>query len=93
MHVFVSDGEGVVDNGTGISMYISCSSFLNRHTQSTSGSLGEEVCSAVLFFTSLILSTWHLPPWNICPMGIALGLQEFVGKCVKVREESHRNEF
>lgn len=24
-------------------------------------------------------------PWNICPMGIALGLQEFVGKCVKGR--------
>lgn len=32
-------------------------------------------------------------PWNICPMGMALGLQEFVGKCVKVREESRRHEF
>lgn len=48
---------------------------------------------AALFFASLILSIWHLSHGNICPIGIGMGLQEFAEECVKISEESHRNEF
>lgn len=90
VQAFVFEGGGVVNNGTGIREYISCSCFLHQHPQGMSGSLRGTCCP---LFASLILSIWHLPHGNICPIRMGMGLQEFAEECVKISEESPRNEF
>lgn len=67
----------MVDNRTGIDVYISCSCFLNQHSQSISVSLGGQVLSTALFLASLILSVWYPQQGDIHLIGTRLGLHEF----------------